>query len=71
MAQKSLEEIREMLVGAFEKAVEQGKRYSTSVGVGPENLKAAAELAKAIARIDDQLDRRNEQKNGMKMPGKG
>jgi len=71
MAQKSLEEIREMLVSAFEDAVADGRNYSRSANIGPENLKAAAELAKAIALIDDQLERRNEQKNGLKLPGKG
>lgn len=70
MGQRTLEELRSDLVDAFKTALDTGRRYSTSA-VGPENLKAAAELAKAIVKIDDKIDSRNEARNGMKLPGKG
>lgn len=68
MAQ-TLEEIREKLETAFNAAVTYGAAYYSST-LGPENLKAAAELAKAIVAVDDKIDRRNEDKSGMKLPGK-
>ncbi|MCC7038348.1 MAG: hypothetical protein IT560_13740 [Alphaproteobacteria bacterium] len=68
MAQ-TLEEIREKLETAFNTAVLYGNAYYGSA-VGPEHLKAAAELAKAIVAVDDKIDRRNDEKNGPRMPGK-
>ncbi|MDI1226053.1 MAG: hypothetical protein PSY14_00010 [bacterium] len=68
MAQ-TLEEIREKLETAFNTAVIYGDAYKGS-SIGPEHMKAAAELAKAIVAVDDKMDRRNEEKGGLKMPGK-
>jgi len=68
MAQ-TLEEIREKLETAFNTAVAYGGAFYSSA-IGPEHLKAAAELAKAIVAVDDKIDRRNDEKNGPKMPGK-
>lgn len=65
----TLEQIREKLETAFNSAVTFGTAYYSSA-IGPEHLKAAAELAKAIVAVDDKIDRRNEEKNGPKMPGK-
>lgn len=70
MAQpKTLEELRDQLADAFDTAVDYGTRYSTSQ-IGPENLKAAAELAKAIVAVEDKIDQRNADKNGLRLPGK-
>lgn len=68
MAQ-TLEEIREKLETAFNTAIVYGNAYNSSA-IGPEHLKAAAELAKAIVAVDDKIDRRNDEKNGPRMPGK-
>lgn len=68
MAQ-TLEEIREKLETAFNAAVTYGTAYYGSA-IGPEHMKAAAELAKAIVAVDDKIDRRNEDKGGMRLPGK-
>lgn len=68
MAQ-SLEEIREKLETAFNTAVTFGNAYNGSA-IGPEHLKAAAQLAQAIVAVDDKIDRRDAEKNGPKMPGK-
>ncbi len=68
MAQ-TLEEIREKLETAFNTAVAYGNAYNGSA-IGPEHLKAAAQLAQAIVAVDDKIDRRNDEKNGPRMPGK-
>lgn len=68
MAQ-TLEEIREKLETAFNTAIIYGNAYNGSA-IGPEHLKAAAQLAQAIVAVDDKIDRRNDEKNGPKMPGK-
>ncbi len=68
MAQ-TLEEIREKLETAFNSAITYGTAYNGSA-IGAEHMKAAAELAKAIVTVDDKIDRRNDEKNGPRMPGK-
>lgn len=69
MGQKTLEQLRSDLVGAFEAAVEYGKE-NTYEPEGAENLKAAAQLAQAILAIDDKIEQRQAEKTGMKLPGK-
>ena len=70
MAKKTLEQLREELVDAFDTAVSYGKRYAGSSALGPEHLKAAAQIAQAIVTVDDKIDRRLEEKNGLRLPGK-
>lgn len=66
---KTLEELREQLAEAFDKAVYNGNNYRGSA-IGPEHMKAAAELAKAIVKVEDKIDQRNAEKNGLRLPGK-
>ncbi len=66
---KTLEEIRDTLETAFNTAIAYGNAFNTSA-IGPEHLKAAAQLAQAIVAVDDKIDRRNDEKNGPRMPGK-
>lgn len=68
MAQ-SLEQIRDKLDTAFNAAVSYGEIFKNGA-IGPEHLKAAAELAKAIVAVEDKLDQRKAEKNGPKLPGK-
>lgn len=69
MAKKTLDDLKETLEEAFERAVDRATAYRTSA-IGPEYMKAAAELAKAIVAVEDKIDQRNAEKNGLRLPGK-
>ena len=69
MAKKSLDQIRDDLQAAFDKAIEYGTRYVTNE-IGPEHLKAAAQLAQAIVVVESKIDDRNADKNTIKLPAK-
>lgn len=67
---QSLEELKEKLYKAFDRAISASEYYGNSQDTQQKNAVAAAELAKAITAVETRLDERSEQKNGLRLPGK-
>ncbi|TAL27590.1 MAG: hypothetical protein EPN97_17140 [Alphaproteobacteria bacterium] len=67
---QNLEELREKLYKAFDRAIARSEYYATDEDVQAQSENAAAALAKAIVAVETRLDARNQDKNGIKLPGK-
>jgi hypothetical protein len=64
------EELKEKLYKAFDRAIGRAEHYNTDDPVRAKSDVAAAELAKAIVIVETRLDERNQEKSGIKLPGK-
>lgn len=67
---QNLEELKEQLYRAFDRAIGRSEYYGTDDPVRAKSEVAAAELAKAIVAVETRLDERNGEKNGIRLPGK-
>ncbi|MEZ0223687.1 MAG: hypothetical protein ACAH83_03975 [Alphaproteobacteria bacterium] len=67
---QNLEELKEKLYKAFDRAITRSEHYGTADPIRAKSEIAAAELAKAIVLVETRLDERNQEKNGIKLPGK-
>ncbi|MBI1216696.1 MAG: hypothetical protein GC185_12870 [Alphaproteobacteria bacterium] len=75
---RDLETLRDVLWEQFEKAVERQPKYEDSSSSGeytPSNFavagrQAIGQLGKAIVDVEREIRERDEQANGMKLPGK-
>jgi hypothetical protein len=67
---QSLDEVKEKLYKAFDRAITASEYYGNNSTVQTKNALAAAELAKAIVAVETKMDERNEKANGLRLPGK-
>ena len=66
MATKNLNELRDKLYVAFDKAIERSANWESN-NAHIEAAKSAAEIAKAIVAVETRLD---ERQGSIKLPGK-
>lgn len=68
---KNLDELKDALYTAFGTAVERSVYpYASSGADTSRALTAAADIARSIVLIEQELTSRNEKKDGPKLPGK-
>ena len=67
---QNLDELKEKLYKAFDRAIAASEYYGNSTAVQAKNAVAAAEMAKAIVTVETRIDERDEKRNGLKLPGK-
>ena len=67
---KNLDELKDKLYKAFDRAITASENHYYSIEVQAKQAVAAAEIAKAIAAVETRLDDREQQKNGLRLPGK-
>lgn len=68
---QNLDELKEKLYRAFDRAIEKSENWNVGEGAQANNAKAAASLAQAIVAVEARLEERDQGKSGLKLPGKG